>query len=119
MKDWNSENTARLLVKIGESVKGRRLQKNISQEELSRMSGVSLPSITRLETGKGNISLSNLLGILKALEIANELKSFFPSPEISPTLLGKAITGKTLERVKRSHGGEIKNETEWKWGDDK
>ena len=119
MENWNIESTPRLLEKIGESLKGRRLQKNISQEELSERSGVSLASITRLETGKGNTSLSNLLAILKTLEIADDLKIIFSSPEISPTLLAKAVTGKTLERVKRSYLNEEEKGEKWKWGEDK
>lgn len=119
MKNWNTENTSNLLAKIGESLKGRRLQKNISQEELADLSGVSLASITRLETGKGNTSLANLLAILKALEIADELKNIFSPPEVSPALLAKAVTGKTLERVKRTHSADKKTTTEWKWGEDK
>lgn len=119
MKDWNVESNSLLLEKIGESIKGRRLQKNISQEELSEMSGVSVASITRLETGKGNTSLTNLLSILKILEMADELKTIFTPPEVSPTLIAKAVRGKTLERVKRSHLPEAEIEGEWKWGEDK
>lgn len=119
MESWNGESTSRLLGKIGEALKGRRLQRNISQEELSKLSGVSLASITRLETGKGNISLANMLAILKALEIADELKNIFSPPETSPTLLAKAVTGKTMERVKRSHSREIEKVEGWKWGEDK
>ena len=119
MDNWNIESHSLLLEKIGESIKGRRLQKNISQEELSEMSGVSVASITRLETGKGNTSITNLLSILKILEMADELKSVFTPPDVSPTLLAKAIRGKTLERVKRSHLAETENDGEWKWGEDK
>jgi transcriptional regulator with XRE-family HTH domain len=119
MKNWNVESNAWLLEKIGESIKGRRLQKNISQEELSEMSGVSVASITRLETGKGNTSLTNLLSILKILEIADELRTIFTPPEHSPALLAKAVKGKTLVRVKRSNLSEADKTGEWKWGDDK
>lgn len=119
MDNWNLESNSLLLEKIGASIKGRRLQKNVSQEELSEMSGVSVASITRLETGKGNTSLTNLLSILKILEMADELKTIFTPPEVSPTLLAKAVRGKTLERVKRSHLPETEKEGEWKWGEDK
>lgn len=119
MEDWNLESTPRLLQKIGESIKGKRLQKSLSQEELSVASGVSLASITRLERGKGNTSLANLLAILKALGVAGELQSIFGPPEISPTLLAKAIKGKTRERVKRSKSSKRKEKGEWKWGEDK
>lgn len=119
VENWNTENASKLLFKIGESLKGRRLQKNISQEELANISGVSLASITRLETGKGNTSLTNLLAIMKALKIADELKIIFPPPELSPALLAKAVTGKTLKRVKRTPLADKEKVTEWKWGENK
>lgn len=118
MNDWNKESNASLLRRIGASVKGSRLQKNISQSDLAQISGVSLASITRLETGKGNTSLGNLLAILKALEIADKLKGTFSAPEESPALLAKASSHKTQERVKRSVIDEAEDE-EWKWGEDR
>ena len=65
--NWTDENTYRLLNIIGESVKTRRLQRNISQIELSKLSGISLNSITRFETGKGNITLYSLINIFYLL----------------------------------------------------
>jgi transcriptional regulator with XRE-family HTH domain len=80
---------------------------------------VSHASIARFETGKGNISLVNLLLILKALEMADELKIIFKEKEISPTQLAKAKTKKTRERVRKSQKiCELKS-TAWKWGDEK
>ena len=52
MENWNIESTPRLLEKIGESLKGRRLQKNISQEELARQISVSRQTINAMEKGK-------------------------------------------------------------------
>jgi transcriptional regulator with XRE-family HTH domain len=118
-ENWNAESTPKLLEQIGESIKGKRLQKNISQDELSHLSGVSLASITRLETGRGNTSLVNLLAILKALGAADELQSVFGPPESSPILLARAVSGKTLERVKRTQSLKKKEKDEWKWGEDK
>lgn len=117
--NWNQEATTLLLGVIGQSVKARRVAQEISQDNLAKLSGVSHASIARFETGRGNISLGNLLLILKALEMADELKIIFKEKEISPTLLAKATTKKTKERVRKS---KKKNETKltaWKWGDEK
>lgn len=117
MDEWNKKSNEQLAEIIGESVKGRRLQKNISQDELSELSGVSKASITRFETGKGNISLLNLLSIMKALEMAEELKAIFKMPETSPALLAKANLKKTKERVRRSKKSKETDEN-WQWGED-
>jgi transcriptional regulator with XRE-family HTH domain len=52
---------------IGIAVKNLRLQKNVSQEELARISGISRSYISRLEAGKGNPSLDQVQRIAKAL----------------------------------------------------
>lgn len=116
---WNKEPTAGLLQVIGQSVKARRVAKEISQEALVKLSGVSHASIVRFETGKGNISLENLLLILKALEMADELKAVFKEREIAPSLLAKATTKKTKERVRRSQKSSDLKSTAWRWGDGK
>ncbi len=117
--DWNNETTTRLLKVIGQSVKARRVTKELSQEALAKLSGVSHASIARFETGKGNISLENLLLILKALEIADELKIIFKDKDVSPSLLAKATTKKTKERVRKSQNKSELKSTAWKWGDEK
>jgi predicted transcriptional regulator len=117
--NWNKEKNASLLEIIGLSMKGKRLSREISQAELAKNSGVSLASIARLETGKGNISLSNLLLIMKALEMADELKIIFKDLEFSPSLLAKASTKKTRERVRKSYKEKKSKSSSWKWGDEK
>lgn len=84
------------LVKIiGKASKNKRLQKNISQEKLANLCGISLASITRFETGRGNISLLNLISILTVLGIADSLKSVFLNYE-------NELLFKKNERVKWS-----------------
>lgn len=119
--DWNKEATSRLLEAIGKAVKARRVAKEISQDALAKLSGVSHASIARFETGKGNISLVNLLAILKAMEMADELEIIFKDKEISPTQLAKAKTKKTKERerVRKSQKISELKSTAWKWGDEK
>lgn len=119
MENWNKLEDIQLAEIIGESVKGRRLLKNISQDELAELSGVSRPSIIRFETGKGNISLMNLLSILKALDMANELKTIFKGREESPALLSKATSKKTQERVRWSKKGKVEEDETWEWEEDK
>ena len=117
--DWNKRSNAELMEIIGKAIKGRRLVKNISQQELGELSGVSRPSIVRFETGKGNISLDNLLRIFKALSMANELKAIFTAMEESPTLLAKALSKKTQQRVQWSKRREVEKQAIWQWEEDK
>ena len=117
MEEWDKKSNAQILKVIGASIKGRRVQNEKSQQELSKLSGVSKASITRLETGKGNISLTNLISIAKALGIANELQLVFKSPEVSPAQLAKAKLGKIRQRVRNSKK-DVSADANWRWGDE-
>ena len=68
------------------SIKQMRLNKNISQEELSLQSGVNRVTISRMETGKA-INLLTLIQLLRALEQLDLLSYLNVEPEISPMLV--------------------------------
>jgi len=118
-EDWNKIQNARLLEIIGHSVRLIRLQKEISQEELSILSGVSHASIARFETGKGNISLQNLLFIMKALKMANNLSLCFSAPLESPRQIFKSAAKKPKSRVRKSQKKQVHKNESFKWGDTK
>ena len=54
---------------FGINLKKIRLSKNLSQEELSYSSDVSLPQITRIENGKVNATLCTIKSLAKGLDI--------------------------------------------------
>ena len=70
------ETAEELDMKLAQRVRNIRRRRKISQEELSRMSGVSYGSIKRFEAS-GQISLISLTKIAMALEIADELRTIF------------------------------------------
>ena len=61
---------------LAKRVRNIRRRRDISQESLSKMSGVSYGSIKRFET-TGNISLVSLTKIAMALDMIDEIKSLF------------------------------------------
>jgi transcriptional regulator with XRE-family HTH domain len=58
-----------LLNEFGDRVKQLRLQKNISQEKLSFLTGFHRTYIGMIERGERNISLSNIAVFAKVFEI--------------------------------------------------
>ena len=58
----------------------RRIEKNLTREQVAEKSGVALSNIVRFEQ-KGLISLKNLIGIAMALDYTSEIKSVFAEPK--------------------------------------
>lgn len=58
-----------ILRSIGEKIREIRLQKKLTQKELAFILDIEISQITRIETGKINTSIINLIKIAKALEI--------------------------------------------------
>ena len=74
--------------KLANRLRGIRKRRKLSQEELSRQSGVSLGSLKRFEQ-TGQISLLSLTKLAMALECEDELRNLFtetPSRTIEEVL---------------------------------
>ena len=67
---------------IAKDFKKRRLEKNLTRDQISEMSGVAVSNIVRFEQ-KGLISLKNLIGIANALGYTTEIKNIFSEPKYS------------------------------------
>lgn len=72
------QNPKEAAVDIARRAKQRRLQMNISQEELAKRSGVSFGSVKRFEQ-QAEISLKNLLHIAVVLRSLDEFGQLFKS----------------------------------------
>ena len=70
------ETAEELDMKLAQRVRNIRRRRKISQEELSRMSGVSYGSVKRFEA-TGKISLLSLTKQAMALDMADELRELF------------------------------------------
>ena len=70
------ETAEELDMKLAQRVRNIRRRRKISQEELSRMSGVSYGSVKRFEA-TGKISLLSLTKRAMALDMADELRELF------------------------------------------
>lgn len=85
-KNWYGMTDNAIVEVLCKSIKQMRLNKNISQEELSLQSGVNRVTISRMETGKA-INLLTLIQLLRALEQLDLLSYLNVEPEISPMLV--------------------------------
>lgn len=66
-----------------ESIKQMRLNRNMSQAELAKRSGINRVTISRMESGRA-ATLLTVVQILRALDKLGTLETFRQEPEISP-----------------------------------
>ena len=74
--DFLNSNPKALTLQIAINAKTRRLELNLTQEELAQKSGVSLGSVKRFES-KHEISLKHLLLIAVVLNSTEDFKNLF------------------------------------------
>lgn len=103
---------------MGERIRRRRLDMNISQTELARRAGVARRTITSVEHGEG-CSLQTLIALVRALRALEWIDQFLPDPGISPMALLLQENEVKYRVKRRKHAGQPKKTVgEWKWGDE-
>lgn len=81
--------------KLANDFRARRIEKNLTREQVAEKSGVAVSNIIRFEQ-KGLISLKNLIGIAMALGYTSEIKNIFEQPKYS--------TMEELSQIRRNAG---------------
>ena len=96
----DSEDVAK---EIADNFRKRRVEKNLTRDQVAEMSGVAMSNIVRFEQ-KGLISLKNLIGLAKALGYSSEIKSIFAQPKYS-----------TMEELTQIRRNQNKKKAHRKW----
>ena len=84
---------------LGNRLKQARLNADLTQAELASRAGLNRRTILNAE--KGKVQLENLVAILVAMDMADQLNMFLPVQEISPIQLAK-LKGQQRQRASRS-----------------
>ena len=97
-----ARSNAEIVQGLGEQFRDYRLNAKLTQQDVADKVGVSLITIRNFETGKAkNITLSNLLSLLRGvgrLEAVNEL---FPPIPLSPYVLSE-LNAQKPKRVRHA-----------------
>lgn len=67
---------------MADDFRKRRIEKNLTREQVAEQSGVAMSNIVRFEQ-KGLISLKNLIGIAMVMGYTSEIKNLFAQPKYS------------------------------------
>ena len=84
---------------LGERLRQARLNADLTQAEVASRAGLSRRTVLNAE--KGQVQLENLVAILAAMGMVNQLNMFLPVQEISPIQLAK-LKGQQRQRASRS-----------------
>lgn len=88
----NADDVARSLA---DDFRSRRVEKNLTREQVAEKSGVAVSNIVRFEQ-KGLISLKNLICIAMAMDYTSEVKGIFAEPKYS--------TMEELSQIRKNRG---------------
>jgi transcriptional regulator with XRE-family HTH domain len=114
MKINDNLSDAAVLEELGHRIARYRLNRNMTQGALATESGVSTPTVQRLENGQST-QASNLIRILRTLHLLENLDALIPEPAISP-LQQARMQGKTRQRA--SSPRKRQTPTRWTWDTD-
>lgn len=100
--NWNNMSDPEVVKEIGKKLKQMRLKKNVTQDELAKLSGLNRATISQLENGRA-ATLLTLVQVLRALNKLDLLNIFSEESEISPLQAAK------LKRQTRQRASNIKD----------
>ena len=102
---------------LGERIKNTRVASEMAQEELSKRTGVSIKTLSRLENGT-SIQLDSFIKVLLALDLEDKIELLVPDQKERPTVYMEYLRKqKKLLRYKKSNKQE--NNKTFVWGDEK
>ena len=96
---------------LGKKIKNYRIMKELSQQDLSDKTGVSIRSISRLEQGE-SVQVDNLFKVLLALDLGDNIDLLVPDQTKRPSYYLYSSDSRPQRVRKKS----VK--TTFKWGDE-
>ena len=80
LDNYTLESEDDIALKLAEDFRHRRIEKNLTREEMARMAGIAVSNLVRFEQ-KGLISLKNLIALAMALGYTSEINNLFATPK--------------------------------------
>ena len=82
LENFSLDNADDIAISIANDFRKRRIEKNLTREQVAERSNVALSNIVRFEQ-KGLISLKNLIALAMAMDYTSEVKNIFSQPKYS------------------------------------
>jgi len=100
-----------ILKEVGKFVKAKRIELNLTQNEIAKRAAISRSTLSLLERGE-NIALTNLLKILRVLDALYVFEQFRVVEQVSPIQLAREEENKR-KRASWVNKQSNKNNSEW------
>ena len=111
-----------ILAKLAGRLRSERLQRNVTQQALADLAGVGVATLRRFEGGEGNLSLLNLIAVLRALGLVHLLDALIREPDVSPIASlrenGAGIYQEAPARKRARPESSSADDASWSGGDD-
>jgi len=98
-----------ILKELGERLKMYRVGLNITQKEMAEKSGLSVRTISNIESGC-DVTVGSVLQYLTVVRLVGNIDHLIPESQLTPIDIMEG-------RTKRKRAGS-KVESTWKWGDE-
>lgn len=108
----NAFSDKHILKQVGEFIRQTRIRNNMTQDDLARRAAVSRSTLSLIERGD-NISLLNLVKILRMLDALYVFKAFETSEEISPLMLAQKLKTRRKRASRPRNSPNTQNSEEW------
>jgi transcriptional regulator with XRE-family HTH domain len=123
INDLSVVSDSKVLETLAEGFRRERLSRNLTQQSLADMSGIGVATLRRFERGEGNMSMLNMIALMRALDIVERLSALFPDSDIKPMAnLREQGAGIYAEKPTRQRASgrqdDISEKGRWEWGDD-
>lgn len=82
LEDYMLDNANNIAKYMADDFRKRRIEKNLTREQIAEVSGVAVSNIVRFEQ-KGLISLNNLIALAMAMDYTSEIRNIFSQPKYS------------------------------------
>jgi transcriptional regulator with XRE-family HTH domain len=105
-----------VLRELGSRIAETRVRLETTQRDLADEAGVGIATVKRLEAGRA-IGTDNLLRILRALGLIENLDRLVPPPPPSPIERLEQARGER-RRARASRGRDGSRGPAWRWGDE-
>lgn len=100
------------LIDIGNRIRSKRIEKNITQSDFANNCGISVATLTRIENGD-DTKLSNIIRILAGLGLSENIDLLIP--ETQPDF--RELFEKS-EKVRQRATKKKTDSKSWIWGED-